>query len=52
MIYLFTGNNSFALAEEIKKWKKVFLEKYGDFNLIHIKDVLLFDTHFLVENIV
>ncbi|NUJ97882.1 hypothetical protein HGA92_03805 [Candidatus Gracilibacteria bacterium] len=52
MIYLFTGNNSFALTEEIKKWKKVFLEKYGDFNLVHIKDILLFDTHFLVENIV
>jgi len=28
MIYLFTGNNSFALEEEVKKWKKVFLEKF------------------------
>ncbi len=51
MIYLFTGNNSFALEEEVKKWKKVFLEKYGDFNLVHIKDISAFDTHFLAENL-
>lgn len=51
MIYLFTGNNSFALEEEVKKWKKVFLEKFWDFNLVHIKDILAFDTHFLAENL-
>jgi len=51
MIYLFTGNNEIALEEAVKKWKKVFLEKYGDFNFVHIKDLSLVDTHFLAENL-
>lgn len=39
MLYLFTWNNEYLVKEEIKKWKNHFLEKYWDFNLIHIKNI-------------
>jgi DNA polymerase III delta subunit len=51
MIYLFTGNNIFALEEEIKKWKSVFIEKYGDFNLVHIREIGSIDVNFLSETL-
>ncbi len=37
MIYLFTWNSDFLVSDAVKKWKNQFIEKYGDFNLLHIK---------------
>ncbi|MDD3793563.1 MAG: DNA polymerase III subunit delta [Candidatus Gracilibacteria bacterium] len=39
MIYLFTGNSSFLIDDAVKKWKNQFIEKYGDFNLLQIKEL-------------
>ncbi|MDD2907332.1 MAG: hypothetical protein PHH98_01695 [Candidatus Gracilibacteria bacterium] len=39
MIYLFTGNSDFLVSENVFKWKNQFIEKYGDFNLVHIKQI-------------
>jgi len=37
MIYLFTWNSNFLVNDAVKKWKNQFVEKYGDFNLLHYK---------------
>ena len=39
MIYLFTWNSSFLIDDAVKKWKNQFVEKYGDFNLLQIKEL-------------
>lgn len=39
MIYLFTWNSSFLIDDAVKKWKNQFIEKYGDFNLLQIKEL-------------
>lgn len=31
-LFLFTGNNTFALTEELRRWQKVFIEKHGEAN--------------------
>ena len=49
MIYLFTWNNDFLVKEQIKKWKDLFIKKYGDFNLVHIKNIASVYNHFLLE---
>lgn len=51
MIYLFTWNSQFLIDRKIASWKKVFLEKYGDFNLIHIRDIDAVSLDFLSENL-
>ena len=51
MIYLFTWNSRFLIKQKISKWKNHFISKYWDFNLVHIKDIELYDNNFLVENI-
>ena len=32
-IYLFTGENTFSMSEELRRWKVNFIEKHGDVNL-------------------
>lgn len=51
MLYFFTWNSDFLIKEKIKNWKKLFIEKNWDFNLLHIKDVLSSDKNFLAENL-
>lgn len=51
MIYFFTWNNEFLVSEAVKTWKKKFVEKFWDFNMIHIKDIESVDKNFLVENL-
>ncbi|MCT4617339.1 MAG: hypothetical protein N4A38_03970 [Candidatus Gracilibacteria bacterium] len=51
MIELFIGENQFLLSSELKKWKDRFIQKYGDFNLIHIKDYSSIDNNFIVESV-
>ena len=36
-LFFFTGENTFALGEELKRWKASFLEKHGEANL-HVFD--------------
>ncbi|USN58821.1 MAG: hypothetical protein H6767_01710 [Candidatus Peribacteria bacterium] len=35
----------------MKAWKEKFVEKHGDFNLLHIKDLSEVDSNFLQENL-
>ena len=51
MLYLFTWNNDFLVREQTKKWKDLFVEKHSDFNMLHIKDILLVNNNFLLENL-
>lgn len=47
MIYLFTWNSDYLVMENVLNWKNQFIEKYGDFNLVHLKDIseMEFDTY-------
>lgn len=51
MIYLFTWNSDFLVSKQVSNWKKQFLEKHWDFNLLHLKDVSEVDNNFLIENL-
>ena len=51
MLYLFTWNSDFLVREQVKAWKKHFVWKFWDFNLIHIKNIETVDNNFLIENI-
>lgn len=51
MLYLFTWNNEYLVKEELKKWKKHFLSKFGDFNILHIQNIDELDKNFLSENL-
>lgn len=49
MRYLFTWNSSFLINESVKKWKDQFIEKYWDFNLIHINNLSENNINYLSE---
>lgn len=51
MLYFFTWNSDFLIAEQIKAWKLKFVWKFWDFNLVEIKDLEEVDNNFLVENL-
>ena len=51
MLYFFTWNSDFLVNEQVKSWKNNFIQKFWDFNLIHIKNIEELDNNFLVENI-
>lgn len=51
MRYLFTWNSNFLVLEWVFKWKKQFIEKYWEFNLIHIRDINNENLNFLSENL-
>ena len=36
-LLLFTGENTFALAEELRRWKSAFLAKHGEANLLTLE---------------
>lgn len=40
-LFLFTGEETFLLNEQVKAWKQAFLEKHGDLNLIHLNGLEL-----------
>jgi len=50
MIYFYTWNSSFLVAEQVKAWKNKFVSKFWDFNMLHIKDLNTVDNNFLIEN--
>ena len=51
MIYFFTWDSEFLVREKTLTWKKAYIEKYGDFNLIHIKDILEVSNDFLAQEL-
>lgn len=51
MIYLFTWNSNYLLEKKIKSWKKAFLEKFWDFNMLHLRDLSWVNQDFLAENL-
>lgn len=51
MIYLFTWTSQLKINESIKLWKTQFIDKYWDFNLIHLKNINELDKNLLFENI-
>ncbi|MCD5385313.1 hypothetical protein LRZ95_01450 [Candidatus Gracilibacteria bacterium] len=51
MLYLFTGNTDYLVKQKVSDWKNKFISKFGEFNLIHIKDIENTDNNFLAENI-
>ena len=51
MIYHFTWNSHYLVSTQVKAWKTKFIEKFWEFNLAHIKDIVNVDYNFLTENI-
>lgn len=51
MIYHFSWNSHYLVSTQVKAWKDKFIEKYWEFNLAHIKDIVEADYNFLTENI-
>lgn len=51
MIYTFTWNSDFLISEEVKRWKKGFIEKHSEFNIIYVKENEEIDINALKENI-
>lgn len=51
MNYVFTWNSEFLITEALNKWKKQFIEKYSDFNLIHLKEIKNLDKNILKDAI-
>ncbi len=52
MIYFFYGNSEYLLAENLKKWKQQFLEKYGDAQLFHVREFWQIQEYGIEDNIV
>ncbi len=51
MINLFVGDNDFLIKQKINSWKKIFVEKYWELNLIHIKNFLDFWINEILNNL-
>jgi len=51
MIYLFTWNSDFLVREKTYAWKKLFIEKNWEFNLVHFKNLLEVDNNQISENL-
>lgn len=51
MIYLFTWNNPYLVKEKTFSWKKLFIEKHWDFNIVHFKNIIENDDNLILENI-
>lgn len=51
MIYLFTWDNEYLVREKTLTWKKAYVEKHGDFNLIHFKNLKDVDNNILSQDL-
>jgi len=51
MIYLFTWNNDYLVREKTLAWKKIYIEKYGDFNFVHFKEIKIIDNNLLSSEV-
>ena len=52
MIYFFSGNSEFLISEKVWVWKKNFLEKFWENNLVHIKNIWEYDISEIFDQIV
>lgn len=52
MIYFFSGNSDFLLSEKVWVWKKNFLEKYWENNMVHIKNISEFDISEIFDQLI
>lgn len=50
MLYVFTWSSIYEVKEQVRSWKKLFLEKHGDFNLTHIKNLWDVQVDFIAES--
>jgi DNA polymerase III delta subunit len=48
-VFLFTGDNSYAIRQEVSRWVGEFKEKHGEANLIRISSIGLTASAFLNE---
>ncbi len=51
MIYLFTWNSPYLIREKTLTWKNLFIEKNGEFNLVHFKDIVQIDNNHITETL-
>ncbi|MCH2189004.1 DNA polymerase III subunit delta [Candidatus Gracilibacteria bacterium] len=51
MLYLFTGNSRYLIEHQVSEWKKQFIQKHGDFNLLHLKNIIDYETNFIIESL-
>jgi hypothetical protein len=51
MIYLFTWNSWYLVREKTLAWKKSYIEKYGDFNLTHFKEIEKVDNNIISQEL-
>lgn len=52
MIYFFSGNSDFLISEKVWVWKKNFLEKFWENNLVHIKNIWEYNISELFDQLV
>ncbi len=51
MIYFFTWNSDYLVREKTKHWRDAYIEKYGDFNFTHLKDLKNLDNNLLSQEL-
>ncbi len=51
MFYVFTWTSEYEVRLETQKWKKLFTQKHGDFNLTHIRDFASIERDFIAESL-
>ena len=51
MLYLFHWNTDYLIREKTFDWKKAYIAKHGDFNLVHFKDIKNLDNNILSQEI-
>lgn len=51
MINVFIWDNDFLIKEKVFSWKKLFLEKYGDMNIVHIKNPVDYEISDILWNL-
>ncbi len=51
MIYLFSWNHSYLVREKTLVWKQKYIERYGDLNLVHFKNLKEVDNNVLSQEL-
>jgi len=51
MIYLFTWDSLYLVREKTLSWKKAYIWKYGDFNLVHFKNLKEVENNLLSQEL-
>lgn len=51
MLYLFTWNSDFLVKNQMSSWKTMFIEKHGDFNISHFKNLSEIDKNTITSTL-